>query len=612
MIVGLLTNAFVYVVHSIFPKDIELYPESLYLDQYVNSESGFYADVDSAKHTTLSYIRDMKLEETATVKSFASDKTPYLFYIYDGRSTYTNSPVANAFLMKKQNQIYFAYESGTWTSGKTVQASIWDSYVFRARESYNEFYGLTDQYNVVIAFPDAFLQEKQFEWAQSENILRYYGWRIAISVAASILLLVYLLMVTGRRADKPDVYLSRIDRVYSDVLFIMLFVLGISWFALVLDEILYGYRYNSSPLMIEQYYLLTIFGLVTAAWITLSGIILLAFVRKIKAGIFLRHSIMYKLGFIMFDGLKSVFDGRAFARYPLTQSLFYRQLLFISGSFALVFLTFLLLYLIPPLFIVPPLFEVVLITWYVQGNRKTYREINQGLSKSLDEQLRAERLKVDLVTNVSHDLKTPLTSIISYIDLLSREKLPEPSSDYVKIIADKANRLNQMVSDLFVLSKSTSGNIELDMEILDLKKLVLQTMGDMEDGIAKSQLQMRMNLPDKAVMIVSDGKKLYRVLQNLVDNALKYSLQGTRVYVELAEKDGYAIVSVKNTANYEMNVSSDHMIQRFNRGDESRTSEGSGLGLSIAESFTQVCGGTFKIEIDGDLFKAVMRFPLNI
>ena len=253
-----------------------------------------------------------------------------------------------------------------------------------------------------------------------------------------------------------------------------------------------------------------------------------------------------------------------------------------------------------------------MIYWYVKGNNKTFVDINKGFDDSMGEQMKAERMKIALVTNVSHDLKTPLTSMISYVDLLSKEEDLSPvAKDYVQILSDKTNRLKNIVADLFDLAKSTSGDISMEMETLDIKKLIEQTLGDMEDEVEKAGIPIKTNLPSDPVMIYSDGKKLYRVFQNVLDNALKYSLEGSRIYLELEEDGGDVVATVKNTASYEMNFTEEEILQRFSRGDKARSSEGSGLGLSIAESFTRVCGGKFKIVVDGDLFKVKISFPLS-
>ncbi|HZK43765.1 MAG TPA: HAMP domain-containing sensor histidine kinase [Syntrophomonadaceae bacterium] len=236
--------------------------------------------------------------------------------------------------------------------------------------------------------------------------------------------------------------------------------------------------------------------------------------------------------------------------------------------------------------------------------------IQTGMSKTIAEKMKSERMKIDLITNVSHDLKTPLTSIISYVELLSKEKenLPEQVNDYIKILEQKSERLKNLIEDLFDLSKASSQDISLDMKQLDLARLIKQTLADMEEPINDSGLTFRLNIPDEPVYITSDGEKLYRVWENLITNALKYSLDGSRVFVDLIADGGEVIATIKNTANYEMDFSEDEILQRFVRGEESRSSEGSGLGLAIAQSFTEISGGKFSITVDGDLFKVELRF----
>ena len=235
--------------------------------------------------------------------------------------------------------------------------------------------------------------------------------------------------------------------------------------------------------------------------------------------------------------------------------------------------------------------------------------IAEGFDKAVQGAVKAEKMKSELITNVSHDLKTPLTSIIGYVDLLEgTDNLPDEARDYVAVIKKKSERLKNIISDLFDLSKSTSGNAELEMEKLDMKKLMEQTLADMSDAIESSGRSIRQTLPVKPVMITRDGKKLYRVFQNIIDNALKYSLENTRIFVTLREKDGRAIAEIKNTSAYELDFSETEITERFTRGDRSRATEGSGLGLSIARSFTSACNGDSRVILDGDQFKVIIEF----
>lgn len=244
------------------------------------------------------------------------------------------------------------------------------------------------------------------------------------------------------------------------------------------------------------------------------------------------------------------------------------------------------------------------------GMTNNLNNISDGIKSAVDKQVQSERMKVELVTNVSHDLKTPLTSIISYIDLLSAEEMSPAARDYVTIISQKSDRLKAMVSDLFDLAKATS-HTDVSNEEIDAVILTQQVIGDMADKIAQSGMEVRTDIKVQAAPIMAEGRKLYRVLQNLIDNALKYSMAGTRIYVTLDNDDTSTHISVKNISAEEMDFTPEEITERFTRGDRSRTTEGNGLGLSIAKSFTEACGGQFEVVIDGDMFTANVILPLD-
>lgn len=238
-------------------------------------------------------------------------------------------------------------------------------------------------------------------------------------------------------------------------------------------------------------------------------------------------------------------------------------------------------------------------------------DIRHGMAMAVDEQMKSERMKVELIANVSHDIKTPLTSIISYVEILKQEEgLPDYVKDYIKILDEKSQRLHQMVQDVFAVSKAASGELPMQMEELDFGKLLWQTLADMEEQIMGSDVTFRTEIPDAPVMILADGQRMYRVFQNLFQNAIKYSLQGSRVYVTLEVEGQLAQASVKNTSRQEIDKSRD-FAERFTRGDQSRTDGGSGLGLSIAQSFTEACGGEFSWETDADLFVVRVLFKIQ-
>ena len=240
---------------------------------------------------------------------------------------------------------------------------------------------------------------------------------------------------------------------------------------------------------------------------------------------------------------------------------------------------------------------------------ESLNDIQAGMRAALEEQTRSERMKVELVSNVSHDLKTPLTSILSYAGLLRQEEgLPPAAMDYARIIDEKAQRLKGMVEDVFEVSKAAADQLPVHLERLDLNKLLRQTLADMDGPIRGSALTFKVDLPEQAVTITADGRRLYRVFQNLIDNALRYALEGSRVYLSLKTAEGTAEASIRNTSRTELAEGVD-FTARFVRGDASRTDGGSGLGLSIARSFTEACGGSFRVETVADLFTAVVTFP---
>ena len=241
---------------------------------------------------------------------------------------------------------------------------------------------------------------------------------------------------------------------------------------------------------------------------------------------------------------------------------------------------------------------------------ESLNDIQAGMRAALAEQTRSERMKVELVSNVSHDLKTPLTSILSYAELLRQEDLPPAAADYAKIIDQKAQRLKTMVEDVFDVSKAAADQLPVHLERLDLGKLLRQTLADMDGPIQASALTFKAELPEEPVMITADGRRLYRVFQNLLDNALRYALEGSRVYLRLKTAEGTAEASVRSTSRTELPEGVD-FTARFVRGDSSRTDGGSGLGLSIAKSFTEACGGSFRVETVADLFTAVVTFPVE-
>ena len=242
---------------------------------------------------------------------------------------------------------------------------------------------------------------------------------------------------------------------------------------------------------------------------------------------------------------------------------------------------------------------------------KELNDISGGLSNAINEAMKSERLKTELITNVSHDIKTPLTSIINYVDLMKNENIEnEKVQEYLEILDNKSQRLKKLTEDLVEASKASSGNIKLNMEKLNLKELIKQVRGEFEDKFETRGLVIIETLPEEDIYIQADSRYMYRVLENMYVNISKYALDNSRVYIDVEKDDTTAKVILKNISKDELNIGVDELMQRFVRGDSSRSTEGSGLGISIAKSLTELQKGKFNIYLDGDLFKVVLEFKV--
>ena len=236
--------------------------------------------------------------------------------------------------------------------------------------------------------------------------------------------------------------------------------------------------------------------------------------------------------------------------------------------------------------------------------------LGQGLSFAVEQKLRSERLKTELITNVSHDIKTPLTSIINYVDLLQKSPAPEEQAEYLAVLDRQAKRLKKLTEDLVEASKASTGNLPVHLAPTNLKEIIDQAIGEYEDRLTAAGLEPGIVLPQEGLGGRAEGRLLWRVLDNLLNNACKYAQSGTRLYVEAAPQGDRAFLSMKNISRQQLNLSPDELMERFVRGDSSRNTEGSGLGLNIAKSLVELQQGKFTLAIDGDLFKAVISLPL--
>lgn len=233
--------------------------------------------------------------------------------------------------------------------------------------------------------------------------------------------------------------------------------------------------------------------------------------------------------------------------------------------------------------------------------------IRSGMANAVEESLKSERMKTELITNVSHDIKTPLTSIINYVDLLEKENLDnEKAGEYIQVLDRQSARLKKLIQDLIDAAKASTGNIDVTLEKTDVNVAINQALGEFEDKLAARNIKTIIKSDKEEYFVIADGRHLWRVMENLINNIVKYALEGSRVYIDVKEQDEYISVTFKNISKEELNISGDELMERFVRGDSSRNTEGSGLGLSIARSLMELQKGKMEIIVDGDLFKVVL------
>ena len=378
-----------------------------------------------------------------------------------------------------------------------------------------------------------------------------------------------------------------------------------------------------------------------AALVPLVLLFLCAFAAQCKAGTVLRGALIGRIARFLWRIVRSLFLGlwRIARNLPLLwktalvmAGVFFLEMLFVLagyGSVDGIFVIMKAVELLAALYIALNLrtlqkggeklargdFSSPIDTKYLIGDFKRYgqelNDVQSGLEQAVQEQMKAEHLKTELITNVSHDIKTPLTSIVNYVDLLKKEDMPSPAArEYVDVLDRQSKRLKKLTEDLVEASKASSGALNVELQPTDVNVLLSQIEGEYQERLAACHLTLVTQPPAPGTMIQADSRLLSRVMDNLVSNVCKYALENTRVYVTAAVRDGQAVISFKNVSRDELNISPDELMERFVRGDASRHSEGSGLGLSIARSLVQLQGGTFALSIDADLFRADIVFPL--
>lgn len=450
--------------------------------------------------------------------------------------------------------------------------------------------------------------------------------------------MVWLTVTAGRRPEDEEIHLNGFDRWYTEIA--VGTVIGI-WLAgtIISGTLIANSSLGYSHVVVTVIVICLICGTYTMAWFLIGY---LSLVRRIKAGTLWKNSLIRKvLKWIGKCSGKLADFARAFSRNTAEKI----KVLLVGGAF--LFLQFLIIGCVfsgAGVFLLALMaVDVAVMIFAIRkadgldlimdglkkisdgelqykiktdtltGKQKVMAEyinnIGSGLDAAVENSLKKERMQTELITNVSHDLKTPLTSIINYVDLMKRENPTDPKiQEYLRILDEKSQRLKVLTEDVVEASKASTGNIKLEMNDIDFVEMVQQVIGEFEEKFKEKNLTMMVHFTDEPSIIYADGQRMWRVLENVFGNVVKYAMEGTRVYAEISNRNKKVTFSLKNISAQPLNISADELTERFIRGDVARNTEGSGLGLSIAKSLTELQGGEFKLYLDGDLFKVMITF----
>lgn len=602
-------------------------------------------DAKTYEYTT---AQDNSFQPTGECEEGSSNLT-YLFADKKAKTVYTNKEAYGDYTQLEQNlekilkehtfAVVYPDLSECVTDIPNISLQVWNHTIKQSLDTEDFVFAV----NVDIEFPIADSIASDAEtFEKYANLMLPVLLGTILSCVIWLISMIWLTVAVGRKPEDEEIHLNSFDRWYTEIaagIVIGVWLVGVMGMVTVISNSLIGTFNNMQILII----LLVICGIYTMAWF-LTGY--LSLVRRIKAGTFWKNSLLRRiLKWIGKCNRKIIDFIGSFSRNTSEKI----KVLFGIGGF--VFLQFLLM-----LFMINAsgIFALVLIvadvaaivyavrkvdgldlvmdglkkisdgelqykikTEQLTGKYKAMAEyinnIGDGLDAAVENSLKKERMQTVLITNVSHDLKTPLTSIINYVDLLKRENLTDPKvQEYLRILDEKSQRLKVLTEDVVEASKASTGNIKFEMNDIDFVEMVQQVIGEFEEKFQEKNLTMMVHFTDEPSMIYADGQKMWRVLENVFGNVAKYAMEGTRVYAEISNKDKKVIFSLKNISAQPLNFSADELTERFIRGDVARNTEGSGLGLSIAKSLTELQGGEFKLYLDGDLFKVMITFAANM
>lgn len=597
-------------------QDLESTLPVIYNDYFAYTEN---LELFSPGMTNMRYFVIPKSVEQISPEDFT--KKIYTNMKSFGKEKFSSSEELLDYVRSYQD--YLIYDSGDMSydsNGMPISLSELSSYVKSYPPSVDGDYILAVAVDTDYKASDKLAQyKKQYEEIAPVSRMAVYG--VILGAVLYLLTMVYLTLAAGRSTEEDgQIVLNRFDRMHTEPAALSLMIPA--WLILVLVS------NGVSVRNLEMREFALAGGVTTFALNLLFLIGYISLVRRIKAHTLWKNSVFCMVcnlfGEIMRNRKTTTKTMLSYAGFLLGN-----VVLLIMGEFGIVLLAFfdlgvgvfLLRQAVQRQKILDGIKKISageltaqIPMEQISGDNRVFAEaVNQmgsGLSAAVEKSVRDERLKSDLITNVSHDIKTPLTSIINYVDLLKREDIQnERARNYIAILEDKALRLKHLTDDLVEASRISSGNVKLELNRLNFQELIQQTNGEFSEKFENKGLKLVVDMPEEPVVIVADGRRLWRVIENLYNNTAKYAMPNTRVYVELTTVGHMVRFSIKNISEQPLNINADELTERFIRGDVARSTEGSGLGLSIARNLTELQKGSFNIYLDGDLFKATIIFP---
>lgn len=574
-----------------------------------------------------------------------STNLTYLFADKETQTIYTNKKAYSSYAQLEQNLEKISKEkayavvcpelSECVTNIPDVDLQVWNHTIDQSFDTKDFVFAVSVDTKFSVA--DSMADEAE----NYETYSKLMFPMLAGAVFGSVLWLVgmvWLTVTAGRKPEDEEIYLNGFDRWYTEIAAGA--VIGI-WLAgtIISGTLIANSSLGYSHAVVTVVVTCLLCGTYTMAWFLIGY---LSLVRRIKAGTLWKNSLIRKvLKWIGKCSGKLADFARAFSRNTAEKI----KVLLVGGAF--LFLQFLIIGCIfsgAGVFLLALMaVDVAVMIFAIRkadgldlimnglkkisdgelqykiktdtltGKQKVMAEyinnIGSGLDAAVENSLKKERMQTELITNVSHDLKTPLTSIINYVDLMKRENPTDPKiQEYLRILDEKSQRLKVLTEDVVEASKASTGNIKLEMNDIDFVEMVQQVIGEFEEKFQEKNLTMMVHFTDEPSIIYADGQRMWRVLENVFGNVVKYAMEGTRVYAEISNRNKKVTFSLKNISAQPLNISADELTERFIRGDVARNTEGSGLGLSIAKSLTELQGGEFKLYLDGDLFKVMITF----